>query len=628
MMSLYLEIRRPPAAESTDTTISVDTTLPSLFDEEKKEQPSSTIQQTNSTIPLGSNTDKNSSSSRRRAFSYDIGESGSNNAPSSNIMSQPQYSQRQGSCKNYSDTCCGLQTIPSYSEMGNNNDSSNSCDDDLGETDRLEEVRRHDSLSSTHTRRAAASNRNRSISSDIILNISSDNLPRYDDELACQIKNISSDIDEYDDNDVDVRGSSFSTPERRIINRPSVVNRDRANTCPHRPQRHSMMLQHHYGEVEEGEGDEESGHHYHLEGRPSPDQRHSSERNSLDNSTPISSRATPRGGDASTTTERLSHSARSWSSHDDDNNYVVPLLRTPRGRNNPRRTSSSSQSQRGESILPIPPITIPSSPASINRLSMNRGGVTPSSLSSTTPHNATTATSTPLTTVQRVQNFLLYRINHVVMKSIMVISLYMLLAYSWNTDLQFRYKSIDINYGLSEYWNGGISSNSLSSSSSMGEGKLSINGLNDDENGIANLLANGVDSSGSEDIPAEEEDGLSSSLSIMDIDKRKHLSHPRRPSLSYARSILSADSSHPAYEMNSRHRAIMSNGGAKNKWTVSRLAWVLVWMGFMIPIVEAAVREVRRQINVRFWNVRRLGRMPFRRGVVPSGSRAPNVHNL
>jgi len=41
----------------------------------------------------------------------------------------------------------------------------------------------------------------------------------------------------------------------------------------------------------------------------------------------------------------------------------------------------------------------------------------------------------------------------------MIISLYMLLVYTWNTNLQIRYKNIKINYSLSGYWHGGLSRN-------------------------------------------------------------------------------------------------------------------------------------------------------------------------
>ena len=41
----------------------------------------------------------------------------------------------------------------------------------------------------------------------------------------------------------------------------------------------------------------------------------------------------------------------------------------------------------------------------------------------------------------------------------MIVSLYMLLVYTWNTNLQIRYKNIKINYSLSGYWHRGLSRN-------------------------------------------------------------------------------------------------------------------------------------------------------------------------
>ena len=94
-------------------------------------------------------------------------------------------------------------------------------------------------LYSTPTRKTqnnrSHNRRNRAASSDIVLNISSsDNLPRYDDELASCIDSIS-DGDIYNNQE-----ELFATPERssNSLNSPS---RDRANTCPHRPQQHSMF---------------------------------------------------------------------------------------------------------------------------------------------------------------------------------------------------------------------------------------------------------------------------------------------------------------------------------------------------------------------------------------------------
>lgn len=184
----------------------------------------------------------------------------------------------------------------------------------------------------------------------------------------------------------------------------------------------------------------------------------------------------------------------------------------------------------------------------------------------------------------------------------MTLSLYMLLAYTWNTDLLInRAKSMEINYGLSEYWSGAEKIGRVST---------------DDEGGgiVTKLLVNGkldISSSGSGDgvIPSGEgsssHDDGTPSFSIMDIEKGK----VRRPNLSYARSI---DGKLTTYGVNSnQRRAMMSvarkkSNSSKYEWTFSRLAWAFVWLGFSIPLVEMGIREIRRQINIRFWNVRRL----------------------
>jgi len=221
------------------------------------------------------------------------------------------------------------------------------------------------------------------------------------------------------------------------------------------------------------------------------------------------------------------------------------------------------------------------------------------------------------------------------MKFLMVLSLYVLLAYTWNTDLQFRSKSVEINYGLSEYWQGGIGSpdrvgHAVDKLGRNIPGKL-FNDDGDDE-GIAKLIngLNGedaMDASGSASGDTlsydAEEDAAASSLrsGIMSAADRKK----RIPSLSHARSSLS-DVSHPAYGVYNRQRAaVLKRNNSNKRWTLSRMAWCLVWAAFMLPIVEAALREVRRQLNVRFWNVRRLRSF---RAMPNNAGRVSNVHDL
>ena len=189
------------------------------------------------------------------------------------------------------------------------------------------------------------------------------------------------------------------------------------------------------------------------------------------------------------------------------------------------------------------------------------------------------------------------------MKALMTLSLYMLLAYTWNTDLLInRAKSMEINYGLSEYWSGAEKIGRVSTDDEGGGvvTKLLINGKLDSSSSRSGDAAVSGDGSGS-----PSQDDVTTSFSIMDIEKGK----VRRPNLSYARSI---DGKLTTYGVNSNQRRAMMSVARKNsssskyEWTFSRLAWAFVWLGFMVPIVEMGIREIRRQINIRFWNVRRL----------------------
>jgi len=501
---------------------------------------------------------------RRRALSCTDGEAA-------------QQSQRQG---NSSQPYC-LPTIHSRCEM----------DDD---SEKYASEGRN-SIYSTPTRKTQKSYNRRTraaSSSDIVLNISSsDNLPRYDDELASCIDSIS-DGDIYNEELQHEQDELFATPERSSNYRNSP-SRDRANTCPHRPQQHSMF-EFDYNGIE---GDEESGHQFHLE----LEERSSSEQSPTPDNGFLSRAFTPerRRGESislndsySSSPERRSHSTSSIPPAAP----AVPNLRMPASllspRSSSRRPSSAPTPTHRERSASI--TTIPSSPASINRLS-NRAP----------PPTTSNTTSIPLTATQRAhataQNFI-FRINPHVMKALMTLSLYMLLAYTWNTDLLInRAKSMEINYGLSEYWNGAEKIGRVSTDDEGGEivTKLLVNGKLDSSSsrsGDAAISAGEVSPS--------QDDGTPS-FSIMDIEKGK----VRRPNLSYARSI---DGKLTTYGVNSnQRRAMMSvarkkSSSSKYEWTFSRLAWAFVWLGFSIPLVEMGIREIRRQINIRFWNVRRL----------------------
>ncbi|KAL9188959.1 hypothetical protein ACHAXT_011449 [Thalassiosira profunda] len=193
------------------------------------------------------------------------------------------------------------------------------------------------------------------------------------------------------------------------------------------------------------------------------------------------------------------------------------------------------------------------------------------------------------------------------MKALMVLSLYVLLAYTWDTDLRARYKSVEINYGLSEYWHGGLSTQ-FGKTEKVGRnsGKL-FNDDGDDES-IAKLIDGLVDDkpdSASGDSLDNSEDALLLQGASLAADGR------RRPSLSFAR----AANSQTGYGAYQRRTA------GRGRWTMSQLAWGLVWLAFAVPVVEAGVREVRRQVNVRMWRLRSFHPASVR-------GRVGNAHDL
>mmetsp|Transcript_21899 Transcript_21899/g.37579 ORF Transcript_21899/g.37579 Transcript_21899/m.37579 type:complete len:409 (+) Transcript_21899:2-1228(+) len=407
----------------------------------------------------------------------------------------------------------------------------------------------------------------------------------------------------------------------------------RANTCPHRPQRHSIF--HRLGDEESGRLDDESDSD--LESPPEVDSERSS--SFMISFTPgrrsmLSPQESASDMTALRSPERRSYSASS--SRQTQPSAVLPTF-SPNNDNatSPLFTSPSSSARRTASSLRHPP----SSSVSVSSVSSSatQNATTPNTQQTINNNNnnrqssSGPSTSIPAISIQppSSRNYI-HRIHPTLMKFLMILSLYMLLAYTWNTDLQFRYKSMEINYGLSEYWNGGIGSH-IGAAEKIGRnvpGKL----FNDDgdDGGIAGLIR------GLDDGLANSEDSASGDVppslhSLLAATGNNHMKK-RPPPLSHARSSLSL--AHPAYTTyNQRRRASVTNtfamrkhhaAGSDKKWTWSRMAWCLVWMAFMLPIVEASIREVRRQVNFRFWNVRRLRSLR----AMPNGNRVRNVHSL
>mmetsp|Transcript_1510 Transcript_1510/g.3203 ORF Transcript_1510/g.3203 Transcript_1510/m.3203 type:complete len:678 (-) Transcript_1510:202-2235(-) len=594
---------------------------------------------------------------KRRAFSYDAPRGGDGDAPSSSLGGDSAGVAASGNSSNMeldSDMLM-LRTISSQVEMdddddydgdgdqrsymdeNNNNNNNNAMDAHLrrrtlfSTPSRLRGDGHRQLVHHDQDQKDGHRNRNRAASSsDIVLNIHNNDclLPRYDDDLACHIASIPNAVDQEEQlQQRQRRGASFTTPKRQISRPMAFNNRDRANTCPQRHSIFQLEQQQQQGMV--CVGDEESGHqqlddqHSDLEMEGVSLSPRWIAQNNLNR---VSARKfTPEQSNNTTDTMALSSSPGI-------RRHTSPAVRrTPPAGPIPPFSTPSSARRTLSSTTPI--VGVANTPQIPNtRLSPNSSGSRGIPSSGHPP--ATPASANPLTVTQQAHNQaqnVLLRLNPHVMKLLMILSLYMLLAYTWNTDYQFRYKSMEINYGLSEYWHTGGSLVSQHRAEKIGRdvpGKLFnddgdvggiaklINGLVDDKlSGDDKLLLD--DASSSSGDSALEDDVSSSSVILSSIDKQMK----RRPAMSHARSILT-DTSHPAYAIQRRAMSTRKPPSSK-KWTISKLAWALVWMGFMIPIVEAGIREVRRQINFRFWNVRRL--RSFR--AMPT-SRVVNVHNL
>lgn len=175
---------------------------------------------------------------------------------------------------------------------------------------------------------------------------------------------------------------------------------------------------------------------------------------------------------------------------------------------------------------------------------------------------------------------------------------------------------MDINYGLSEYWHGGLGSRigmiEKIGKSNGDDGRLfnddGTNGGRGEEEGggkIAKLLLLGNDDendgaaavAGKEDAEAidsseDENDGILLPLfkqqQGVDASGKKKL----KPSLSYARSILISRNAPKAAAPARRRKATLT----RKKWTLSYILWSILSFILMIPVMEAFMGEIRRRI--------------------------------
>eukprot|EP00985_Skeletonema_marinoi_P026433 scaffold20470_cov153-Skeletonema_marinoi.AAC.7 len=346
---------------------------------------------------------------------------------------------------------------------------------------------------------------------------------------------------------------------------------------------------------------------------------------------------------------------------------------------NERRTrslpsSSTLLSPEHQSISSYTPSAAPSSP--------RRRAASASSVISSLHQQTSTATTllhtSSTTTTTSISSYTSTTIKHTLLKLIMLISIYQLLSYTYNTGLSpdVKYQLGEINYDIEEYWNGGRlwslsssgSSNRLSASRIVGSSGISFNDDfdvgEDVEEGVVGFISSilsekfGNQDEGGEgivDVEGEEHnvevvaaangvgnqegevDGTNvSSSSRLDSTTVKKKSEEttatpiivansnnitkRRPAMAHVISI--SENRHPVYlPRASSSRRMKSN---EVHWTFSRIAGAIIWIGLMIPILEVGIREVSRRYRLGSLLRRRLRtlRGGFRR-------RSPeNVHIL
>lgn len=361
-------------------------------------------------------------------------------------------------------------------------------------------------------RRAANNNRIRAASHDVILNID-DVLPRYNCELAERIGSIT---------DEDVRSFSVAaTPDRY----PNTRGRGRAYTCS-RPQRREGNAT---SSISSGA----------IIGPSSPLRLSMDHAMTLGDEPEVVDRDGDAGGDNVRETENNNLEALEASNRE-DTPFSSPSA--------PLNATVASPTRRSHSAMtPLPNSTTSSTQNNNNTNSPNNNS------NNTTPRQRTTPC--------------IFRINQYLIKSFMLLTLYATLSYTWHHDLRHRYKSVEINAGLSEYWNG--------------ERKL----INDDSNSDdikSKLLLSG---SGSIGISGTVDDGT---------NKKKR----RQPMLSRARSL---DSVLSGTTGSSRHGLVSRRNQQSDAWSISRMVWWLVCAGFMVPIVEVGYGEIRRYFRWRRW---------------------------
>ena len=283
--------------------------------------------------------------------------------------------------------------------------------------------------------------------------------------------------------------------------------------------------------------------------------------------------------------------------------------------------------------------------------------------------HARTTTTTASSTTNFISSYTITTVKHTLLKLFMLISIYQLLSYTYNTGLSPEL--IEMNYGIEEYWYGGrLWSNRLSASRIVGSSGISFNddydggttgeeeedqeeeedesvvgfiasvlsekfgflneggeGIVDDEGELQHeeVVAAANDGGGDVVSPSkldystlEKKSGETTATRIIDANNNKVTK--RRPAMAHVISI--SDARRPAYLPRASSSRRMKTKDAR--WTLSRIAGALIWVGLMIPILEVGIRQVSRRYRLGSLLRRRMRMM---RGAFRRGS-SENVHIL
>lgn len=293
----------------------------------------------------------------------------------------------------------------------------------------------------------------------------------------------------------------------------------------------------------------------------------------------------------------------------------------------------------------------------------------------TTSSSFTTTTTTP----SIVSSYTTTTLKHNLLKLLMLISIYQLLSYTYNTGLSpdVKYQLGEINYDIEEYWYGGRlwsggnsnTNNRLSASRIVGSSGISFNddydgGVGEEEErgveensgvGVLNYFISLIlgdkfsfqEEGGDVGIVDDEgelnrEDvspGSSTNVSSSKMNSRKKSEETtpaaapiivansnsnnnatkRRPVMAHAISI--SDARRPVYLPRTSSRRMKTTNDVH--WSIPRIAGAIIWIGLMIPILEVGIREISRRYRLGSLLRSRMRRWRgFRRGSTE------NIHSL